>query len=227
MVSKDAPAPDIPQSKGTGTPDTSVSSDSLSTTDESGVLHKAEIYERDREIVNLFLLLNKHSGLSAVKSLLPGIHDELKNNGPHDTMFFGEKALWFFKDSITTGRLQDADFPITNKAISRIPVTIGIRNGDSFLKVQTESSESISQMEIESRGSRQEISPNTEYPLGQSGRIIISSCFPVEFKVFKDRLLVLRFTAVEDCVRAVMDLSLKDVWSNFESESSRLLIIGQ
>ena len=223
LVSRGTQAPAIPQSAGTGTPDTSISSDSLSATDEAGVLHKAEIYEKDKELVNLLLLLDKHSDLNAVKSILPGMYEDLNSGSPHDTKFFEDDALWFFKTSITTGRLQDADFPITNKAISRTPVTLGVRDGHGFLRMETKGSE----MEIESGGGKQTVSPDTEYDLGQSGRIIVSSCFPVEYKVFKERFLVLKLTAVEDCVRTVMNLSLKDVWGNFEKESGRLIIIGQ
>lgn len=226
MVSKDTPAPDLPQSSGTSTPDSSISSDSLPSTDEAAVLQKAEILEKDGELVKLFLHLNKNSALKGVRELLPGMIDDLKTGSPHDSKFFGENALWFFKESITTGRLKDADLPVTNKAISRAPISIGIRYGSSFLQVQANDSESISQMEIETGGKRLEVSPNTEYSLAESGRIIFSSCFPVEYKIFKERFLVLRFTAVEDCVRAVMNMSLKDVWGNYENESGRLVIIG-
>ena len=227
VVARGAEAPAIPDTGGLdGLPESPEPSVEIPSEDEQGVLNQAEMFERDKELIRMFMLLNKHSSLKAVSSLLPDMCKELKNNSPHDTMFYQEEALWFFKSSITTGRLQDADFPVTNKAISRTPVTIGVRDGESFLKVQTKGSETINLIEIESMGSKKEVSPNTEYPLGESGRIIFSSCFPVEYKVFKERLLVLRFQASEECVKTVMNLTLKDVWGNFQNESGRLVIIG-
>lgn len=205
----------------------SMGSGTMLASDDAGILQQAELFERELEFVRLYHLLCKHDSMPAVRALILDMTSEMKKSSPRETKFFGEKAIWHFKPAITTGRLQTADLPLTNKAMSRIPVTISIMDGDGFLRVKTEGAETLNLIEIEDdEGSKKQVHPNREYPLGSNGRVIFSSCFPVEYKVYKNRFMVLRFQAMEECVKSVMNLSLKEVWSNYELETARLIVIG-
>jgi class 3 adenylate cyclase len=186
------------------------------------VLQQANMLKNGNELVQLYLYCEEHALLGAVIDIRQGIITELQQGGAKNTMFFGEEAMWFFKTSITTGRLQDADLPITNRAISRAPITISVRGGEGFLR----GANNINLIEIESGGTKTAVVPNTEYPLGKNGRVVFSACFPMEYKVYKERFLVLKMFALEDCIRNQLKLTLNDVWRNFVSEFGKLIILG-
>jgi len=195
-------------------------------TTETQTIMQADMLKNGNELVQLYLYCEENSFMQQMSTTKQSMVSQLQSAGRKDTLFFGEQALWFFKNTIVTGRLQNADFPITNMAISRAPVNIGIRNGEGYLNVQTPGGEKVNLVEIEAGGAKTQVSPNMEYPLGKSGRIIFSVCFPVEYSVYKGRFLTLRFYAMEQCVREVMNMSLDQVWKNFHTETSRMLVIG-
>ena len=195
-------------------------------TPETQTIMQADMLKNGNELVQLYLYCEENSFMQQMSTTKQSMVSQLQSAGRKDTLFFGEQALWFFKNVIVTGRLQNADFPITNMAVSRAPVSIGIRNGEGYLNVQTPGGEKVNLVEIEAGGAKTQVSPNMEYPLGKSGRIIFSVCFPVEYSVYKGRVLTLRFFAMEQCVREVMNMSLEQVWKNFHTETSRMLVIG-
>ncbi len=196
------------------------------TSQDAQLMHQADTFKNSNELIQLFQFIEQNISNDAARTLRQGLVSELQRSVKKDTLFFGEQALWFFKNTITTGRLQNADFPITNLAISRAPVSISIRDGQGFLSVQTPGGEKVNLIEIEAGGSKQTVAPNMEYPLGKGGRIIFSVCFPVEYNVYNNRFLTLKFFAMEECVREAMNMSLEQVWKNFHTESAKLLVIG-
>lgn len=195
--------------------------------EEMRIQQKADLLANEGELIQLYLMCEENSAKGLAMQMLQEMVSELKDSGPREIRFFGEEALWFFKTSFTTGRLKEADYPITNLAVSRAPVIISIRGGEGFLKIVPKAAEGVKQVEIERENSSKSIAAaNTEYALGKNGRIVFSHCFPVEYKVHKDRFLILKMSAYEDCVRQQMNLSLAEVWKNFASECKRLIILG-
>ncbi len=193
---------------------------------DTQLMLQADKFKNSNELIQLFQLTEQNLANDSARTLRQSLVMDLQRAVKKDTLFFGEQALWFFKNSITTGRLQNADFPITNLAISRAPVNISIRDGQGFLSVQTPGGEKVNLIEIETGGSKQTVSPNMEYPLGKAGRILFSVCFPVEYNVYNNRFLTLKFFAMEECVREAMNMSLEQVWKNYHTESAKLLVIG-
>ena len=196
------------------------------TTQDAQLMHQADTFKNSNELIQLYQFIEQNIANESARTLRQGLVSELQRSVKKDTLFFGEPALWFFKNTITTGRLQNADFPITNLAISRAPVNISIRDGQGFLSVHTPGGEKVNLIEIEAGGSKQTVAPNMEYPLGKGGRILFSVCFPVEYNVYNNRFLTLRLFAMEECVREAMNMSLEQVWKNYRTESEKLLVIG-
>ena len=221
---EEAPAVDTVVQATPGAPSATVAQ--VEDTTESRNIIQADTLKNENELVQLYLLCEENSFLPQMSTTKQSLVSQLQSAGRKETLFFGEQALWFFKNVIVTGRLQSADFPITNMAISRAPVSIGIRNGEGYLNVQTPGGEKVNLIEIEAGGTKTQVSPNMEYPLGKSGKIIFSVCFPVEYSVYNGRFLTLRFYAMEECIKEVMNISLEQVWKNFHEESTRMLIIG-
>jgi class 3 adenylate cyclase len=194
--------------------------------EEALVTQKAESFKISNELLQFYMYCEENSHFPESRTMRQSLISDLQRSVKKDTYFFGEQALWFFKNNITTGRLQSADFPITNLAFSRTPVTIGIRDGEGFLRVQTSGEEKVNLIEINVAGVKTTVVPNMEYSLGTSGSIIFSVCFPMEYNVYSNRFLTLRIHALEQCVQETMNMSLAQVWKNFQTESSRMLIIG-
>jgi hypothetical protein len=159
--------------------------------------------------------------------MLRNLRSELESAGKTDTKFNSEEALWFFKDVITMGRIQEADFPLTNKAISRVPIIIGMKNKEGVLKIDSPSSDAIKPVELEKSLNKEVLKPGIEYPLGKNGIIIFSTCFPMEYKVYKDRFLVLRILNPEECLQKEFNIKLKDLWRDFARESEKVVVIGR
>jgi adenylate cyclase len=194
--------------------------------EESAVIQKALDFEKSDELIELYLY-SRQFKVKAIEDMLRRLTGELENSGKTDTKFNGEEALWFFKDTITMGRVPESDFPLTNKAISRIPIKIGMKNGESFLKIDSRASEQIKPIELEKSFNKELLNPGVEYPLGKNGVIIFSTCFPLEYKVYKDIFLVLRILDPEECLQKQFNIKLKDVWKNFTRESEKIVIIGR
>jgi hypothetical protein len=125
------------------------------------------------------------------------------------------------------GRVPESDFPLTNKAISRVPIKIGMKDGDGFLKIDYQASEQIKPIELEKSFNKETLKPGVEYSLGKNGIIIFSACFPFEYKVYKDTFLVLRILDPEQCLQKQFNIKLKDVWKDFARESEKVVVIGK
>ena len=189
-------------------------------------IQRAVNYEKDNELVDLYLYCQQFK-IKAMEDMLRNLRSELESAGKTDTKFNSEEALWFFKDVITMGRIQQADFPLTNKAISRVPIIIGMKNKEGVLKIDSPSSDPIKPVELEKSLNKEVLKPGIEYPLGKNGIIIFSTCFPMEYKVYKDRFLVLRILNPEECLQKEFNIKLKDLWRDFARESEKVVVIGR
>jgi adenylate cyclase len=194
--------------------------------EEKAALQKALDFEKSDELIELYLY-SRQFKIKDIEDMLRRMTGELENAGKTDTKFNGEEALWFFKDNITMGRVPESDFPLTNKAISRVPIKIGIRDGEGFLKIESQAAEQIKPIELEKSFNKEALKPGTEYPLGKNGIIIFSECFPIEYKVYKDMFLVLRILNPEECLQREFNIKLKDVWKDFARESEKIVVIGK
>ncbi len=193
---------------------------------ETDALQKARNLEKDSELVKLFM----HCEGSGNETSLNATHQKLKNElekyNKINTKFGGEEAVWFYKKTITVGRIAGADFPMTNQALSRVPIRIGIKNGEGFLEIDSGSGGKTQQAEIEKDGSKETVRPSVEYPLGKKGKIVFSVCFPLEYSVYEDRFLTLKVLNPEDCIRRQFNFGLDAVWKDFRLESGKIVIIG-
>lgn len=189
-------------------------------------VQRAVNLEKDNELVDLYLYCQQFK-VRAIEDMLRVLRSELESAGKTDTRFNNEEALWFFKDVISMGRIKEADFPLTNKAMSRVPIIIGMKNREGVLKIDCPSSESIKPVELEKTVNKEVLKPGIEYPLGKNGIIIFSTCFPMEYKVYKDRFLVLRILNPEECLRREYNIRLKDLWRDFAIESGKIVVIGR
>jgi adenylate cyclase len=202
------------------------SSGKQSDEEENTVFQKAMDFEKSNELIELYLY-SRQFKVKAIEDMLRRLTGELENAGKTDTKFNGEEALWFFKDTITMGRVPESDFPLTNKAISRVPIKIGMKDGEGFLKINSQAAEQIKPVELEKSFNKETLKPGVEYPLGKNGIIIFSSCFPLEYKVYKDTFLVLRILDPGECLQKQFNIKLKDVWKDFTRESEKLVVIGK
>jgi class 3 adenylate cyclase len=194
--------------------------------EENTALKKALDFEKSNELIELYLY-SRQFKIKAIEDILRRLTGELENAGKTDTKFNGEEALWFFKDTITMGRVPESDFPLTNKAISRVPIKIGMKDGEGFLKIDSPAGEQIKPVELEKSFNKEALKPGVEYPLGKNGIIIFSECFPFEYKVYKDMFLVLRVLNPEECLQKQFNIKLKDVWKDFARESEKIVVIGK
>lgn len=195
--------------------------------EDSIILQKAHTLREGNELLDLYLYCEEFMQLPAVGAYQSALRDELERNGRTDMSLNGKKATWFFRDSITIGRLPEADFPLTNQALTRVPITIGVRKGEGVLKVEGKGTGKIHKTEV-LRGSRTEpVLSDIEYPLGREGKIILAVCFPLEYRFYKGRFLILNIINPEECVQKHYNIRLRDVWKGFDAESERFLIIGR
>jgi class 3 adenylate cyclase len=201
-------------------------SQGMQASEESKFIKQAQTFKNSNEMIHLFGYCSEKEQISTLSDMKQALIDSLDISAPNNIRFFNKEALWFYKTAIIFGRLQDADLPLTNLAISRAPIQIGIKNGEGFLQVMAQGGEKVNLIEIDKDGLKTTVAPNKEYLLGKSGRVVLSMCFPVEYKVFKNRFLVLKFLAKEDCVRAQMNLELNQVWANYQTEASKQIVIG-
>ena len=194
--------------------------------EEAGTLQKAKDLEKENELVELYLYYHQTKS-KVILDIYRNLESELENAGKIETRFNGEDALWIFKDIITMGRTPEADLPFTNKAISRVPIIIGMKNGEGCLEIRSRGTGEIKPVEIDRSGMKVTMKPDIAYNLGKSGVIIFSVCFPVEYKVYKDRFIVLRILNPEECIKKHFKFQMKDVWKNFEAESGKIVVIGK
>lgn len=195
--------------------------------EEAMALQMAMNFEKNNEIIELYLLCQQSQRMGGIDAIYQNLENRLKGHEKINTKLNGKEAIWFFRETITAGRLPEADFPITNKAISRVPIKIGIRNGEGFLKIESDGKGQIKQVELEKPDERKTIESGIEYALGKHGKIIFSVCFPIKYDVYMDRFLTLEILNPEDCMRKNFNFSLRDVWENYELESGKMAVIGK
>ncbi|MDQ7787519.1 MAG: adenylate/guanylate cyclase domain-containing protein [Thermodesulfovibrionales bacterium] len=197
------------------------------TQEDNALVRKANHYEKEQEFLKLFLLCEDNRKNPGLEEMYQNLKNNLERYDKMDIKFFDEDAIWFFKRTIIMGRVSLADFPISNQALSRIPIRVGIKNGEGFLEVENKGAEKINTIEIEKPAETVPVRPGVEFSLGTTGKIIFSVCFPIEFRVYKDRFLSLKILNPEECIRKHFHVNLNDIWKEFNEESNRILIIGK
>lgn len=195
--------------------------------EEAMALQMARDFQKDDELIELYLLCQLSHGVAGIDTIYQNLENRLSGHEKINTKLNGKEAIWFFKETITAGRLPEADFQITNHAISRVLIKIGIRNGEGFFKIESGGKGKIKQVEMERLNERKTIEPDIEYALGKHGKIIFSVCFPIKYDVYMDRFLTLEILNPEDCIRKQFNFNLKDVWENYEHESGKIVVIGK
>ncbi len=193
---------------------------------EEEALKRAKDLERDNELLQLYLHCEERAEMRALDDMYRGVQGKAEKYNKMEMKFCGEEAVWFFKKTIVMGRIPEADFPITNQAISRVPIRIGVKDGEGFLEIESRGAGKLRSVEVEKHDEREIVRPDVEHPLGKDGKIIFSSCFPVKYDVYKGRFLTLKILDPHDCIKKQFNLELKDVWKDFEKESARVVILG-
>ncbi len=197
------------------------------TQEDTALVRKATHYEAEQEFLKLFLLCEENRKNAKLEEMYQNLKNNLERYDKMDIRFFDEDAIWFFKRTIIMGRVSLADFPISNQALSRMPIRVGIKDGEGFLEIENKGSDKVNAVEIEKPTETVQVRPEVEFSLGTTGKIILSVCFPIEFRVYKDRFLTLKILNPEECIRKQFHLNLSDIWKDFNEESSRTLIIGK
>jgi class 3 adenylate cyclase len=195
--------------------------------DQSFIVQKALKFRESNELLEMYLYCEEFKQVSAVNEIYQKLKGELEQNGKTDTLLNGKKTVWFFKDMISMGRVPEADFPITNQAFARVPIIVGIRNGEGVFKIESRTTGKVHATELH-RGSRTEtLKPDVEYTIGKDGKIIFAVCFPFEYRCYKNRFLVLNMLDPDECIQSKFNYRLKDIWKDFRSESEKFIVIGQ
>ncbi len=189
------------------------------------ILRKAGLLEKNNELIELFFycLANK-APLAPVYLMLTS---HLEKFGRINTRFNGEEKIWYFKESLILGRIKEADHYISNKAISRVPFHIGFKGGLSYIRMDCSDSVNYEPVEIVKSGIKEMLKPGVDYPLDKRGLIIFSTCFPLEYEVYENIFLFLRFLHPGDCLRKKYNIELHQVWSDFELETRSGIVIGK
>lgn len=194
--------------------------------EERAVLERARNLESACELLQLYLLCGESPGSGPLLEIGRTLQARLAREQPLETNFLGRSALWFHKTAIILGRTPDADFPLSNQAISRVPLKFGIAVAGGVFSVPSRGA-TFKPVEIEQRGERTPVSADTEYPLGQQGRVILAGCFPIEYHVHEGRFLILQLVDPAQDLRRVYAGPLRDIWRGFDQESRHLVIIGR
>ena len=194
--------------------------------EDSVMVQKARRLREKNELLELYLYCEEFRPVRGVGDIYWDLQHDLQRNDKVETCLNGKKALWFFREAITMGRMPGADFPITNQALARVPIRVGIRNGEGVLKVESRGNSKVHTTELQ-RGSRTEtLKPDAEYLLGREGKIVFAVCFPFEYRFYKGRFLILNILNPEECLQRQFNARLRDVWREYDSESERFLVIG-
>jgi len=193
---------------------------------ERAVLERAKAFEQESEYVQLYLLCGEAPGPGPLAEFARALQARLARQQPLETNFSGKSALWFHKTSIVLGRTPDADFPLSNQAISRVPLKFGIAVAGGVFSIPSRGA-AFKPVEIEQHGERTQVRPDTEFPLGHQGRVILAGCFPIEYHIHEGRFLILRLVDPAQDLRRVYAGPLRDIWRGFDQESRHLLIIGR
>jgi hypothetical protein len=194
--------------------------------EELVVIERARGLENSGEWLQLSLLCGEAPVPGPLVETCRTLQARLAREQPLETNFSGKSALWFNKTSIILGRTPDADFPLSNQAISRVPLRFGIAVAGGVFDVPSRGA-AFKPVEIEQHGERTQVRPDTEFPLGHQGRVILSGCFPIEYHIYEGRFLILQLIDPAQELRRVYAGPLRDIWRGFEQESRHLLIIGR
>ncbi len=208
-----------------GTPAAATAGVALSA-EAAAVVGKVAELEKGKELAQLLFLCEDHGDLAPIGEICAKLKLDLGHGGGVSCTYFGEPAVWHLRESIVMGRVPEADYCLSNKAISRVPVLIGVKGGKAFLKIRSSGGKCMSTV-IESAGEKVSVSPDVEYELWKKGRITFADCFVFEYSLFRDRLLSLMALDPTDCLKMLFDISLGDVWKEFAEEGGKTILIGK
>jgi len=194
--------------------------------EEHAALERAKNLESSGELLQLYLFCGETPGPGPLVEIGRTLQARLASEQPLQTNFSGKSALWFHKTSIVLGRTPDADFPLSNQAISRVPLKFGLAVASGVFSVPSRGA-AFKPVEIEHNGERTQVLPDIEFPLGQQGRVILTGCFPIEYHVHEGRFLILQLLDPAQDLRRVYAGPLHDIWRGFDQESRHLIIIGR
>jgi adenylate cyclase len=149
----------------------------FSTEEGNIVLQRARDLEEKNELLELFLLCEEyHEKIKPVAEMREKLRRDFGRYGKIETKYCGENAVWFFKEAITMGRVPDADFYISNQAMSRVPIMIGMKGGDGVLEIRSMGSGKVKPVEVEKSNLKENVGADIEYCLGKNGKVIFSVC---------------------------------------------------
>jgi hypothetical protein len=193
---------------------------------EQAALVRAKTLEAGGELPQLQLLCAGAGDAGALAEVCRGLREKLEHEQPVKCRLLGEDALWFHKPSMTLGRTPGADFPLTNQAISRVPLRFAVGLlGRGVFSIPSHGAP-FKAVEIERDGEREAVLPDQEYPLVGQGWIILSGCFPIKWRLFEGRFLVLKLLDPGQELKKLYPGELREIWRGFDQESRNLLVVG-
>ncbi len=192
---------------------------------DQALLDRAKALEAEGEFPQLQLLCDGAPGPGPLVDIAGRLRATLDREQPVECRLLGEAALWFHKPSISLGRTPNADFPLTNQAISRVPLRFGVADGRGVFSVPSRGTP-FKPVEIDREGEREQVRPDQEYPLAGQGWIILSGCFPIKWRLHEGRFLVLKILDPGQELKRLYHGQLRDIWRGFDQESRNLLVVG-
>ncbi|MBF0473786.1 MAG: hypothetical protein HQK93_08660, partial [Nitrospirae bacterium] len=190
---------------------------------------QADTLEKNNELLELLLFCEDNASDKSLDIFRNNLKSKLITNSRIETKYKGKDAYWFYKDSMTIGRVDDADHKLSNQATSRKPIEFSKQGNRFSIKIVCEKDFQIKpvELQLENHTGKQLLVPDTLYPLESNGVLIFSICFPIEFRVLIDRFLIMNFLDPTDCIKKNYNFDLDFVWNEFKEETSRILILGK
>jgi adenylate cyclase len=189
-------------------------------------LQKAMQFEKEKEHLQLYLFCEGQGEVKECADAAERLREDSLKPGGMASRFFGEEALWFGRDHIVWGRVPNADVPLSNKAVSRVPLLLKVRDGEGYLEAQSHG-KGIKGIEIRTPAEIIPLRQDMEYRLGKRGTIVFSECFPFEYAIYENRLITLKALESEECLKAKFNMTLDEVWKDHAAETRRIIVVGR
>ncbi|MBF0226138.1 MAG: hypothetical protein HQK76_11845 [Desulfobacterales bacterium] len=178
-----------------------------------------------------FLKYEKHLNIEAVKQK----YDKFKqkfNSESFKAVHSYTKAEWFLKYLITFGRVEDADVPIGNGALSRVYICLSIKNRIAEISVKFTQSRpgikfspikvfpsDIEKFQVEAAG--------TNFNIGSAGSIIFDVGTSLKYELIEKKFLAFKFDVPDkNAVKKAFNLELDDLWPDYANDTANWFIIG-
>lgn len=186
---------------------------------------EADELELARRLPELLMHCDRFEGTAEVRARGAEIRRCLGRSDLHHVAFDGHDVLWFGKPAVLFHRGNpEADFHLTNRAISRAPFRLGIEAGEAFVELEDGMK---TPMMVETKGWRLDLSPGVKARLGLAGKIVFSHHFLLAYRVHGGRFLLLCLEPPDAAVfRAATGWEVADVWPDWEEETRHPLLVG-